>query len=337
MKKINFIATVVVAFLAVSANAQSVEKNVSTSDFKACKEYLTTHPTDTIRSEESLIVSTELVERAKKAGQSFNLGDTVSCVVKVFKTADGKIARNVSYKKVVGTVSLAEKTRTSRPDLKVVNVVKAENRRGVVTAKKDTVWYDVTSSNKVSFDDKVAVNRGEKRAIDKHTTLDGKSIHRVYASVLGGALLTNKGDFHPVVGGRLGYETCHFLFELEGVFSQQKHTDVAEATGSYNTFAGYLTAGWKLWQNSLYRSYVAVGASGGYAYQKTDAEDAEVCSYNYGLAGKAFVRGLWGLNRNFGLVFEGGYNLLPWVEHYGGDQKWNHGGAYLEAGVNYRF
>ena len=344
MRKLEFLAALCVAFFAVfTASAQNkvdaVKVGVDIKSFPACREYLNNHPTDTIFSVENIVVSPELAQKAKTAGQSFNLGDTVSRIVKVFKIDADKVALHREYSKTT-VVSVVKNAPTTRPVAQVTSVVKdkANSRVGAVTSKKDTLWYDRTSAANVSFNDKVAVNRGEKVAVDPHhKDLEGKFRHRVYMSALGGAILTNKGDFHPVVGGRLGYETCHFLFELEGVYSQQNYTDVAEVTGRYNTFAAYLTAGWKFWQSPLYRSYLAVGASGGFAYQKTDMEDAEFYSSNYGAAGKVFLRGLWGLNRNFGLIFEGGYNLLPWVEHYGGEQEWNHGGAYLQAGVNYKF
>ncbi|MBO5037876.1 MAG: hypothetical protein J6C85_00250 [Alphaproteobacteria bacterium] len=338
MKKKIFLAILAMAvFAAPAANAQSVVTGISTSDFKACKEYLDVHPTDTIRSMETVVAT----ENKVIEGGNIVAGDSLVCTTSVFKNSDGKIAQHKAYAKATGKTVVKTAPRVvSRPAVQVTGVVKdkANSRVGAVTSKKDTLWYDKTSSDRVSFEDKVAVNRGEKVAVDPHhKDLEGKFRHRVYMSALGGAILTNKGDFHPVVGGRLGYETCHFLFELEGVYSQQNYTDIAEVTGQYNTFAAYLTAGWKFWQDALYRSYLAVGASGGFAYQKTDTEDAEFFSSNYGAAGKVFLRGLWGLNRNFGLVFEGGYNLLPWVEHYGGEQEWNHGGAYLQAGVNYKF
>ncbi|MBP3687383.1 MAG: hypothetical protein J6J35_03345 [Alphaproteobacteria bacterium] len=338
MKKLVFLAALCVAFFAVfTASAQNVVTNISTSDFSTCKKYLDVHPTDTIKSAQSADITAELAEKAKKAGLDTSEG--LFCVVSVFKLSDGKIARHIAYTSTSPVEPLPiVLAPTPRQEVNVVKVVKTESRVGAVTSKKDTLWYDRTSAANVSFNDKVAVNRGEKVAVDPHhKDLEGKFRHRVYMSALGGAILTNKGDFHPVFGGRLGYETCHFLFELEGVYSQQNYTDVAEVTGRYNTFAAYLTAGWKFWQSPLYRSYLAVGASGGFAYQKTDMEDAEFYSSNYGAAGKVFLRGLWGLNRNFGLVFEGGYNLLPWVEHYGGEQEWNHGGAYLQAGINYKF
>ena len=148
MKKINFIAAIVVAFLTVTVKAQSVVSNVSTSDFKACKEYLTTHPTDTIRSEKNLVVSAELADKAKKAGQSFNLGDTVSCVVKVFKTADGKIARNVSYKKTIVEVAspckgldfeLASQIDRKAEETQFTYNLSADRRKDVIGYKSDDV------------------------------------------------------------------------------------------------------------------------------------------------------------------------------------------------------
>lgn len=338
MKK-NFVKvtlTMVAAFVfGMNSNAQEVVNNISTSDFGACKEYLADHPTDTIRSSSSMVAEKEM----KLCGTKVAAGDTLSVVINVYKTSDGKIARHTSYNKTVLS-SAPALTMASRPKVEVTSVVKDKpnSRVGAVTAKKDTVWFDRMSSAEVSHADKIAVNRGEKTAIDpEYRDMEGKLRHRVYLSFLGGGTLLNNGDIHPMFSGILGYETCHFLFELNGVFSQANYTPVAEVEGRYNTFAAYLTAGWKFWQSPLYRSYLAVGASGGFAYQKTDVKDAEFYSSNYGAAGKVFLRAVWGLNRNFGFVFEGGYQLLPWVEHFGGEQDWGHGGAYFQAGVNCKF
>ena len=119
-----------------------------------------------------------------------------------------------------------------------------------------------------------------------------------------------------------------------------EYTDSASVAGAhYNSLSFYAGAGWKFWQDARYRSFLAIGASAGYAYQKTDAKDADVFSDNYGFAAKGWIRGNISLNNRLGLLVEGGYNLLPKVYHKA-DQKhqdFGHGGAYLQVGGYYRF
>jgi hypothetical protein len=303
MKKfiLKSIIVMMVALCYQVANAQNVVSTISTADFNACKEYLQQHPMDTI----------------------------VNGAVKVF-LYNGKVVRTGNEAKSVA---------------KVVPEAERVERSGNVTNVKyvdgSSTTFTRTTSDKVSYSDKVAVVNGQKLAMKPgHRDVELNLRHTVYGSVLaGGMYVFDDHEFQPMGTLKLGYESCHFLFEMDGSYSRMEYTNTAEASGHYNSFSAYLGAGWKFWQDNRYRSYLSVGGSAGYAYQRTDKEAADVFSDNYGFAAKGWVRGNISLNNRLGLLIEGGYNLLPKVYHQEDQdhQDFGHGGAYLQIGLNYRF
>lgn len=217
-----------------------------------------------------------------------------------------------------------------------------ERRIGFISGKKlvsrrDTLVYLETSSEQVAFSDKEAVLRGELSAYNPdHQRADGSNVHRVNVSLLGGA---NYIDNSLNAGAtlRVGYETCHFLFELEGSYSTMAYTSAAMISGKYDTFIAAGNLGWKFWQNRDYRSYLAVLGTAGYAKQKSDSRDAEFFSENYGLMLGAFARGAWGFSKRFQLIGEAGYRILPQVIHTEGTQLFSNGGPFVNLGVNMSF
>lgn len=64
--------------------------------------------------------------------------------------------------------------------------------------------------------------------------------------------------------------------------------------------------------------------------QKSDKDDAELFSKNYGFTFGAFLRGAWGFGKRFQLIGEAGYRVLPKVEHDGGTQEFDNGGPFVE-------
>ena len=142
------------------------------------------------------------------------------------------------------------------------------------------------------------------------------------------------GYFTPSVTGRLGYETCHFLFDLEGSFSSSEHTEVAEYSGRYLSFAAQFNAGWKFWQDRRYRHYLAVLGTAGYGYQKTDGDEAVARSKNYGTIIGALARVSWGLPKNWRLVGEVGYKIVPKVRH-NEEQDVHNAGVFANVGIGY--
>lgn len=217
-----------------------------------------------------------------------------------------------------------------------------ERRIGFISEKKlvsrrDTLVYLEVTSNDVAFEDKEAVLRGDMQAYNPdHQRADGSNIHHVNVSLLGGA---NYIDNTINAGAtlRLGYETCHFLFEVEGSYSTMAYTSASMVSGKYDTFIAAGNLGWKFWQNRDYRSYLAILGTAGYAKQKSDSRDAEFFSENYGLMLGAFARGAWGFSKRFQLIGEAGYRILPQVIHTEGTQLFSNGGPFVNLGVNMSF
>ena len=205
---------------------------------------------------------------------------------------------------------------------------------GKLVSRRDTVLYFEKMSNDISQENKKEYLRGEKNAyLPEHQRADKSNVHRVNVSLLGGANYID-GKVNPVFTGRLGYETCYFLFELEGSYSRAKYPTL---NSYYNTFVAAGNLGWKFWQDRDYRSYIAVLGTAGYAMQKSDKDDAELFSKNYGFTFGAFLRGAWGFGKRFQLIGEAGYRVLPKVEHDGGTQEFDNGGAFVNLGVNMSF
>lgn len=205
---------------------------------------------------------------------------------------------------------------------------------GKLVSRRDTVLYFEKMSNDISQENKKEYLRGEKNAyLPEHQRADKSNVHRVNVSLLGGANYVD-GKVNPVFTGRLGYETCYFLFELEGSYSRAKYPTL---NSYYNTFVAAGNLGWKFWQDRDYRSYIAVLGTTGYAMQKSDKDDAELFSKNYGFTFGAFLRGAWGFGKRFQLIGEAGYRVLPKVEHDGGTQEFDNGGPFVNLGVNMSF
>ena len=210
-----------------------------------------------------------------------------------------------------------------------------ENKR--LVSRRDTLVYMEMASDEVAFSDKEAVLRGEITAYNpEHQRADGSNVHHVNVSLLGGA---NYIDNSLNAGAtlRLGYETCHFLFEVEGSYSTMAYTSASMVSGKYDTFIAAGNLGWKFWQNRDYRSYLAILGTAGYAKQKSDSRDAEFFSENYGLMLGAFARGAWGFTKRFQLIGEAGYRILPQVFHDKGTQLFSNGGPFVNVGVNMSF
>ena len=205
---------------------------------------------------------------------------------------------------------------------------------GKLVSRRDTVLYFEKMSNDISQENKKEYLRGEKNAyLPEHQRADKSNVHRVNVSLLGGANYID-GKVNPVFTGRLGYETCYFLFELEGSYSRAKYPAL---NSYYNTFVAAGNLGWKFWQDRDYRSYIAVLGTAGYAMQKSDKDDAELFSKNYGFTFGAFLRGAWGFGKRFQLIGEAGYRVQPTVEHDGGTQEFDNGGPFVNLGVNMSF
>lgn len=300
-----------VAFVAVSTSveAQSVNTAISTRDAQACGSYLTSHPADTIQNEFNLA----------KDGQR------------------GKVTRSVYLQN--NRLTAFNDTVWFKQDIQSVQVTKKQ----VVVAsqltsasgevKTDTVVWDRQSTKETSFETKEAILRGEARMFDPHhKDYDGDFRHKVQATVLGGGLVSS-GNFSPVLTGRLGYESCHFLFELEGSVSRAKYTETAVQSGEkYTSFAAQFNTGWKFLQDHRSHHFIAILGTVGYGYQRTDGDDTEARSRNYGFIAGGMLRGSLGLTNHLRLVAEGGYKLVPKVNH-NEEQDLNNGGVFFNVGL----
>ncbi len=307
----SIIIMVVVFVAAASANAQRVVNGINTRDAQKCGEYLVSNPKDTI-------VEVSIVNRDGMRGE---------------------VSRKV-YLKGATTLGVKNDTvwykqRINRVEVTDNQVVVASTLRSATgEVKGDTVCWNRTNTDSISFATKESICRGETRVFSpEHKDYDGNFRHKTQATILGGGMVVD-GYFTPTLTGRLGYETCHFLFDLEGSFSSSKHTEVAEYSGRYLSFAAQFNAGWKFLQDRRYRHYLAVLGTVGYGYQKTDGDEAAARSKNYGIIYGGLVRGSLGLTKNWRLVGELGYKIVPKVRH-NEEQDVHNGGFFANVGVGY--
>lgn len=206
-----------------------------------------------------------------------------------------------------------------------------------IVSQKDTIISLKKMTDDIQFSDKEAVLRGELSMRNPdHQRADGSNVHHVNVSLLGGANYIDN-TYNAVATLRLGYESCHFLFEVEGSYSTMAYTSAAMVSGKYDTYIVAGNIGWKFLQNRDYRSYLAILGTAGYAHQKTDSEEAMFFAENYGLMLGGFLRGAWGFSKRFQLVGEAGYRILPQVFVDKGTQLFSNGGPFVNLGVNMSF
>jgi hypothetical protein len=238
-------------------------------------------------------------------------------------------------------VAICAQSAVAQENKQIKSLDKNGNVTSVTYQDGTSTTFTKTTSNQVSYADKVKVVNGQKRAFKPgHRNIAGELRHKVYLQPMAGAIyLIDDHEFQPLLTLKGGYETCHFIFELDFSGSWMKYTNTAEAKGHYASLAGYAGAGVKLWSSQLGYSYVAIGGSAGYAYQRTDDPDADTFSDNYGFAAKGWLRANFSLNRTLSLVGEAGYDLLPKVYHQEVQehQDLGHGGIYAQVGLNVRF
>lgn len=319
MKAMQFRALValvamIAAFCGINAEAQTVVTGFNTQDLQSCGEYLINHPADTIVSqatnnEGNLVVTKVFFENGIVSPETLVVKNTV------MKTLDRKVKNVIK----------------AGNDVVVVAEVKSEN--GVVA--QDTTVYERTTIKDMTYEQQLAFLSGELKAVNpEHKDYDGNFRHKVNLSLLGGGVFGQ--TISPTATIRLGYETCHWLWELEGGFSSSKYTESADAKGRYITFSGTFNAGWKFLQDPKYKSYVAVLGLAGYGYQRSDSNEALERSKNYGLVFGGMARGSLHLGANWSLVGEVGYKIIPEVQK-GEDQNLSAGGFFANIGITKSF
>lgn len=266
MKKKIFLAILAMAvFAAPAANAQSVVTNISTSDFKACKEYLDVHPTDTIRSMETVVAT----ENKVIEGGNIVAGDTLVCTTSVFKNSDGKIAQHKAYVKkvvVIGEPRVAtDFEKAAVVDQKAeesqftYNLTKnrKENRKDVVGYKSDDV--------REIYDD-VRGNAGVvvKKAADK----DGWSVE--------GQASYQFAEDCNTLGGSLGlaYTGSWWQVYVNGGITRTLYTENANHAGqdywAYKAESGLLVQPFKFDRFDQNRLFIGGGC--GWEHYLTDSQ-----------------------------------------------------------------
>lgn len=207
---------------------------------------------------------------------------------------------------------------------------------GRLSKKTDTFIYKEQNASDVALATKEAVLRGEAVAYQpEHHRADGSKIHRINVSLLGGANYVDN-TVAPEVTLRLGYETCHFLFEVEGSYTTSRYNERSDTEGSFaaGIFMGNL--GWKLFQGLNKRSYVAVVGAAGYGYSKTNSEEELVNAHNYGFTFAASLRGALPIGKTFHIIGEGGWRWMPSTWNDVGSQDLT-SGPFARLGVGASF
>jgi hypothetical protein len=322
MKTIKFFVAVAICAATLSANAQNtvVKEAISLDDNGKAelKSFFVQHPTDTILT--------------KLNGQN----------VKLYVQGG-----NVCYDVVPATVATATPKApapTSTPAVqktaKVEKVEETENDgRKVTFGDGSQKSFSRTTVDDISTEQGVEILNGNRAAVNpEHKDYSGESLHRLQFGVLGG--VNYFSCFAPQVTARVGYETCHWLFQVDGIVSRSELGETAKYAGAhYSNLSITGGVGYKLWQSLKLNNYLAVVVIGGYAYQKTDKKDQLYYweSSNYGLTVGFGLQGVIALSSRWGIAWEAGWKLYPSVDH-GVDevQKFSNQGAYAQVGMIFR-
>jgi hypothetical protein len=244
-------------------------------------------------------------------------------------------------------VSYAQDSTTKSAVLKV-----KRSAREVTVQTKDTVeTYTKTRNADVSFETKKAVVDGNAVAFNNfNKDIEGRKLSRAFVELGGGMnYIFDGSEFRPEIRATLGWETKHTLLFVNGFMSLKGHnvssdktengiTEGAEAEGRYNVFGATFNAGWKLWQDARYRSYVAIYGGAGYGYCKTDGDDDAIryTSSFYGLLYQGGVKAKWGFSEHFGLTFNAEFGNSARNFH-DSEQDMNNFAIKALLGLNYTF
>jgi hypothetical protein len=320
MKTIKFFVAVAICAATVCASAQNtvVKETINLDDNgkSELRSFFTQHPSDTIRTELN--------------------GKAVKLYVK---------AGNVCYDEVT-TVATATPTpaTTSTPAVKTTAKVKEVKKttndgRDVTFKNGNTMSLKRTTVDDISTEQGVEILNGNRAAVNpEHKDYSGESLHRLQFGVLGG--VNYYSCFAPQITARVGYETCHWLFQVDGIVSRSELGETAKYAGAhYTNVTVQGNLGYKVWKSLKMDNYLAVVAHGGYGYHETDEEDTEDYnrSSNYGLVVGIGIQGAISLTSRWALGIEAGWKLYPSVDH-GVDevQKFSNQGAYAQIGLMFR-
>jgi hypothetical protein len=251
---------------------------------------------------------------------------------------------NVCYDEVTTVATPAPTPATSTPAVKTTAKVKEVKKtdgdgREVTFENGSNMSLERKTVKDISTEQGVEILNGNRAAVNpEHKDYSGVSLHRLQFGVFGGA---NYYDcLAPQVTARVGYETCHWVFQMDGIVSRSELGETAKYAGEHYTnltLQGNL--GYKVWQSLKLDNYLAVVAHLGYGYQETDNKDDEDYnrSSNYGLVVGLGLQGAVSLSSRWALGLEAGWKLYPSVDH-GVDevQKFSNQGAYAQVGLMFR-
>jgi hypothetical protein len=320
MKNFKVFVAVAICAATVCVNAQNTVTRAISLDENGkaeLKSFFVQHPTDTILTKLN--------------------GQTVKLYLKGGNVCYDIVATATPKATAPATTT---STTTVKTTAKVEKVEKTENDGRDVTFKSGSqMSLERKAVNDISTEEGVEILNGQRAAVDpEHKDYSGVSLHRLQFALLGGA--NYYGCFSPQVTARVGYETCHWIFQVDGIVSRSELGETAKYAGAHYTnltIQGNL--GYKVWQSLKLDNYLAVVAHLGYGYQETDNKDDEDYnrSSNYGLVVGLGLQGAVALSSRFALGIEAGWKLYPSVDH-GVDevQKFSNQGAYAQVGLMFR-
>ena len=267
--KQNFVKTIIAAVMmsafALTASAQNVNKSVSTSDFKACKEYLDIHPADTIRSEaepkHELTAEKDTVIKRNEGLTTIGLkaGDQLYWAGYDVFVSGGEIVKGNHY---------------------VVLRVNPLPAKAVADSSLVAKVDELAEKTQV---DLIASSYGQKQDINfyqssVHKTTDGKVVDRYMnknglSLVFGGGYRHGEGSIHSFTfeaGAQLTSDWGGFT-RLTYRGSTTRHPDNAvDANGSYFTHGLRPAFGWRFALDTYATWNLEVSAGPELDFQKTE-------------------------------------------------------------------
>ena len=194
-----------------------------------------------------------------------------------------------------------------------------------------------TNTDQLSLKQVKAINQGKTFTYhdDGHHNDKGEFGHQILFRINGGMNLI-QGNFYPVVGGGLLYETCHFLMGVKGSYTRMSFTSESSEPGRYNTYTAMAIGGWKVVQDKNFRHYLAPYVAVGYAGHQSDSDqNAQTFSKNAGLCAEAGIEGSVQLCKWLNAFASVGYIHMPSIRHSVGRQEWSTSGFTASVGLTF--
>jgi len=267
MKKIliSIVAIVTMSAFALTANAQNVVNIVSVDDFQACKEYLASHPLDTIRNRRprrlELVADTDTVVTRNEGLTviSVKAGDKLYFAGYDVFMVDGEVAKGNHY------------------------VVLRVNPLPAKAMADSSLVAKVDAAAEKTQVDLIASSYGQKQDINfyqssVHKTTDGKVVDRYMnknglSLVFGGGYRHGEGSIHSFTfeaGAQLTSDWGGFT-RLTYRGSTTRHPDNAvDANGSYFTHGLRPAFGWRFALDRYATWHLEVSAGPELDYQRTE-------------------------------------------------------------------